>query len=640
MHRFYAPIALDTVKNDEVYAEYLRQFRAADVTRVFICAVGENKTGKGALYDDPDRLARLISRLKNDGLEVGVWMNALGHGGTLAHADEAERAKVLQFKPLVGLDGRGNDQGLCPSDENLRAHFAASISRVAAMHPDVIMLDDDFRLNVRDASYDIACFCDYHMEELCKAVGEKLTREELYEKAFTGGENRYRTAWMELMRESLLGFAREMRKAVDAVAPEVRLGCCMCYDTWDMDGTDGIELARAFAGNTKPFLRTIGAPYHDRRVAAAVECTRMQAAWCKDAPDVEVFAEGDVYPRPRYTVPAAQLELFDLALVASGAVDADQKYMFDYVHPLGYERGYIAHHLKNAPKRVELSAIFEGKSPVGVQVFEAKHKMRAWDIPAERSLPLGRYIHKNFYPKAARMLAQQAIPTVYEDGAYPVIVFGESARHIPLEKLKNGAILDAGAAMLLAERGVDVGLLSATAGSFSAEYFADADDSVRGLGSLPLMRLEVKEGAAVDSLLLPDRTPGSYRYENAAGQRFFVLAMRTYEALPIALEPYQNHYHRGRRLVSAVEWVAGRKLPAVCLGNPYLYMICAESADGSALSVALFNVFEDSILVPEVTLAKSYGKVRTVNCTAQLQGDRLTLSEIPAFGFAAFEVKL
>ena len=67
---------------------------------------------------------------------------------------------------------------------------------------------------------------------------------------------------------------------------------------------------------------------------------------------------------------------------------------------------------------------------------------------------------------------------------------------------------------------------------------------------------------------------------------------------------------------------------------------CAESADKKALSVALFNVFEDSILTPEVTLAKPYGKVRTVNCTAQLQGDRLTLSEIPAFGFAAFEVEI
>lgn len=639
MHRFYAPIALHTVRNDEDYAEYLRQFRAADISRVFICGVGEIKARQGYLFEEPQRLESLIRRLKADGLEVGVWVNAFGHGALLSHADAPEAAVVMRFQPIIGLDGRGNDQGLCPLDENLRAHFAKSIAAVAAMGPDLIMLDDDFRLNVRDGSYDLGCFCDAHMRELCHRLGEQVTREELYEKAFTGGENRYRSTWMALMRDTVLDFAKQMRKAVDEVAPAVRLGCCMCYDTWDLDGTDGIEIARAFAGGTRPFLRTIGAPYHDRRISAAVECTRMQAAWCKNAPDVEVFAEGDVYPRPRYNVPASQLELFDLALLCTGCVEGDQKYMFDYSCRVGYENGYVARHLKNAPKRVELSAIFANKKPVGCYVFEPMHKVEAWDMPAQKPMPIGRYIYKNFYPKAARMLAEHAVPTSHEDTGYPVILFGESARHAPLELLSNGALLDAAAAVILTERGVDVGLLSAKPAQFTGEYFKEADDSVRGYGAVPLMRLEVSSKAEIDSLLQPDSAPGAYYYANAAGQRFFVLALDAYYGNSKDFGPYQNNYYRGAQLQKSLQRVSKKPLPALCGAQPFVYMICSESADGSALSVALFNPFEDEVLAPEVKLAKTYAAIRFVNCDGQLQGDVVTLSDIPPYGFAAFEVK-
>ncbi|MBQ8342139.1 MAG: hypothetical protein IJX39_06230 [Clostridia bacterium] len=637
MHRFSAPVALDTV-TEEAYPLYLSQFRAAGIDRVVICGVGEIKEGKGAIFEEPDRVECLIRRLREDGFEVCVWVNALGHGGLLSHAGGEEPKDDMGFTPIVGLDGRWSRHGLCPLDPKLRAHYARSLQIVAAMHPDLIMLDDDFRLNVRDGTYDIGCFCHRHMAALGKRVGKTLSREEWYEKAFTGGENPYRSAWMDLMAESLLGFAREMRAAVDAVDPTMRLGTCMCYDTWDMDGTDGIALAQAFAGQTKPFLRTIGAPYHDPRVAAAVESTRMQAAWCRGS-GIEVLAEGDVYPRPRYNVPAARLELFDLALLATGAVDGDQKYMFDYVRRAGYENGYVDRHLKNTPVREEISDIFAGKTPVGVQVFESMHKVREWDLPAEKKAPAGRYIHKGFHSRAARLLAEHAIPAAYGAGEYPVILFGENARHLDLSLLGRGAVLDAGAARILTQRGVDVGLLSAQTGQFSGEYYIREDDTVNCIGAASLMRLTVAPSAEAESLLLPDRSPGSYTYENANGQRFFVLAWDAYGTLPTPVTEYQNNYYRGSQLVRAIEWAGRKPLPAVCTGHPYLYMICAENAENNTRSVALFNCFEDEVLSPVVTLDRDFSHIRFVNCTGELRGNTVLLSDIPPFGTAAFEVK-
>lgn len=636
MHRFSAPIALETV-TDETFPAYVSQFRAAGVDRVLICGIGEIKASNGPLFEDPSMLARNIAAFRAEGFEVCAWLNAFGHGAVLAHAADSDE-EAGGFAHIVGLDGRHSKHGLCPTDPNFRAHYAACLQKVAAMHPDMIMLDDDFRLNVRDATYDVACFCSRHLAALYRELGEEIPLDVLRKRLFVGGKNKYRSAWMKVMGESLLSFAREMRAAVDAVDPTVRLSACMCYDTWDMDGIDGLALARAFAGNTAPFLRTIGAPYHDIRVGATVESTRMQAAWCKDS-GIEIFAEGDVYPRPRYNVPASSLELFDLALLACGAVDGDQKYMFDYVRRVGFENGYVAHHLKNAPLREGICDLFAKKRPIGVRVFEAMHKVEAWDLPEQtpNGVAIGRYLHKGFHSRAARFLAELSVPTAYDESSYPVAVFGENARHIPLDVLKNGAILDVTAAKLLAARGVDVGLISSAPQKFQREYFIENDDTIGAISAVPLEKMELAPTAKVLSLLQPGDAPGAYLYENADGLRFYVLAEDSYGRLPTPVREYHNSYYRQQQLMDAVEWVAKKPLPVRCEKNPYLYAIAAKG-EGDAMAVALFNVFEDAILSPTILLDKPYNGVRFVNCTGELKGNVLTLSDVAPFGTAAFEV--
>jgi len=636
MHRFFAPIALGTV-SEETFPVYVKQFREAEIERVMLCGIGEIKASNGPLFESPATGGKWIAAFREAGFEVCVWLNAFGHGSLLAHAEERE-AREGGFAHIVGLDGRHSQHGLCPTDPKFRAHYAACLQKVAAMHPDMIMLDDDFRLNVRDGTYDIGCFCERHLNAFYKEVGEEIPRNVLRKKLFAGGKNQYRSAWMRVMGRSLLDFAHEMRTAVDTVEDTVRLGVCGCYCTWDMDGTDCIALAKAFAGKTKPFLRTIGAPYHDRKVAAAVESTRMQAAWCKQS-GVEIFAEGDVYPRPRYNVPARSLEIFDQALLAVGAVDGNLKYMFDYVRRVDFEKGYVARHIKNAPLRKELDRVFAEKTPIGIRVFEAMRKAEAWDIP--ESIPgdvaIGRYLHKGFQSRAARLFAELAVPIAHDESEYPVAVFGENARHIPLDVLKNGAVLDVTAAKLLAQRGVDVGLASAVPQTFQKEHFIQEQDTVGGISAVPLEKMNISPTAEVLSLLQPGDAPGAYLYENGDGVRFYVLAENSYARMPKPIGDYHNSYYRQAQLVKAIEWVGRKPLPLVCTGNPYLYAIAARGKDG-AMAVVLFNIFEDEILTPEIILDKPYNGARFVNCSGKLEGNRLTLSELPPFGTAAFEV--
>lgn len=640
MHRFSAPIILDTV-NEQTYPWFLARLREAGITRVILCGLGSMYRDDGPVRVSAafrTHLAKATADFRADGFEVAFWVGGFGHGAPLFHEAGAERA-ASRFTPLRGLDGREGGADLCPADPDFRAAYADGLKILAAMHPDLIMLDDDFRTNVRDAVYDLACFCDRCMGAICDLLGEKMSREEFRKKAFVGGKNPYRSAYMAVMGENLRTFAREMRAAVDSVDARIRLGTCMCYDTWDMDGTDGIDLAYAFAGGTKPFLRTIGAPYHDIRVAAAVEATRAQAEWCRGA-GIEIYAEGDVYPRPRFNVPASSLELFDLALLAAGAVDGDQKYMFDYTRHPTYEPGYVARHVKNAPLRAGIAALFGDKTPVGVRVVEKMHKVEEWDLPEALPASLGRYLHKGFRSRAARMLSEAAVPTAYTDTGYPAVIFGENARGISKAELKNGALLDVTAARILQEQGIDVGLLAAEPHGFAGEYYLAKSDTVMGLSAVPFCKIEAKAQAEITTLLLPERAPGSYRYVNGEGLRFAVIACDTYAALPDGKQKeYYNNYYRQQELRDALEWAGQKKMPARCDGNPYLYMICARGEGGAALSVALFNVFEDEILQPVVTLSRAYDSIRFVSGKGRLEGDRVILEEIPPFGTAVFEVR-
>jgi hypothetical protein len=67
-------------------------------------------------------------------------------------------------------------------------------------------------------------------------------------------------------------------------------------------------------------------------------------------------------------------------------------------------------------------------------------------------------------------------------------------------------------------------------------------------------------------------------------------------------------------------------------GHPDLYV--QTKKDESSLSVGLWNFFEDSVLTPTLSLGETWKKAEFLNCTGTLEGNRVVLSDIPAFSFA------
>ena len=245
------------------------------------------------------------------------------------------------------------------------------------------------------------------------------------------------------------------------------------------------------------------------------------------------------------------------------------------------------------------------------------------------------------YPLAATALATAGIPTVHEEEGLCCALFGEAARHIDVEKLKNGAILDAVAAEILREHGIDTGLRgelhfeSETVLALRSPEPAERAAVHLGEGRLASVKTEKSCRVRLYADSGAGEIPFAYTYQNANGQKFLVFL---YDSSAL---PRISGLHRGyliqNLLHESAEWIADRKLPAFCGGNPGLYCLCKEG-EGS-LSAGLFNCFADSVLNPEIRLWKNYRSIEFLNCSGTLCGDRVVLdAPIGAFDFIAFEV--
>ena len=630
MYKLSVPVNLCRFR--EKRQAYLRELKRIGAQRVMLCGpINDVFCRENDAYAHPDWLKEDVKILKENGYETVFWVGGFGHGEPLA----GQQDRRLEYTLIAGSDGVTTN-AFCPLDENFHRDFAEGLKELAKAQPDAIMLDDDFRISAR--AYRFGCCCEKHMARYREALGEEITGEELEKRVFSGGPNRYRQAYLQVLGDSVREFAKYIRRELDTVAPHISMSACACFGTWGNDGFTSIEIAKILAGQGKPFLRTFGAPYHYKRqnVLRGIERTRMQAAWCRDS-GIEVFAEGDVYPRPRYNTPARTAELYDTALTAAGETDGILKYVFDYNRDIEYDMGYVNLHIKNAPVRQAVAALFAEKKTAGVRVFEQMDKLPMWEFPAVPEEEVRKYLEKEeLGGNPAELLSHNAIPTVWTAGGeYPVAVFGENARYIQEEDLKNGAFIDAVAAGILQSRGIDTGFVSSCLATFHAESFPDHELPQIGLEQVRLHKMEVSPRAVVLSYLQPGNTPGAYLYENRKGQRFYCIAYDLYNCRTEA--NYACDYYRQDQMVRGLQWLCGKPLPAVCTGHPHLYLLAARG-EGS-MSVLLMNHFMDEILSPEITLDKEYRELTCVNCTGKLEGRKVILSDVMPYGIAAFEVK-
>ncbi len=619
-----APISIVTVteKNRRIYRDMLRE---AEVKRVWFC-------GHSALIFECDEAGReaILAQLKDcidyfssEGFEVGAWTRAFGFGTPSLPAER--EFNWTRLKSVTGAQPAVD--AYCPDDPGFREAFYRMIRDVASCEPSLIMLDDDLCLSVRPG---IGCFCDRHLARMSEKLGETVTLDGLAAKIFTGGANKYRTAWLEACGESLVEFCAGVRAAVDTVDETIRCGFASGFTSWDIEGVDAPTLTRVLAGGTKPFLRLTGAPYwcrkpHQRfvgqRMNAIIESCREQISW---SGDLELFAENDGFPRPAHQVPARLMEDFSLGMAAIGADEL--KYFFDYFAAPDYETLYLRSHLRNQPKYRELRERLAGLEDVGVRLYRPMRRIENANLGEQ--FPGERTVMRSFFSGAAAMLTQLSIPVCYEGESRVGAAFGDDAMYVG--KLPERLILDLPAAILMKKRGFDVGLesfVSAKApeleifnvdGETRRQQVIDAWLQVGAATPNVIADAKLSPNARVMSEFLREgvATPSSYRYESDGCEYFVLLFDATLIGQSSSLE---GSYYRQQQLFDFVG-----EYPRVAR-QPELYSLCRASADGSRQAAFFENLGEDSLFDAKIELPKPCRAFELSGAKGRLTSDGLAV---------------
>lgn len=630
MYKISVPVMNGNVKrsNRERLLTEIRRFHAE---RIFL-ALDTYEMDQNKRIEVLKELEDNCRFFKDNGMEVGVWLWTFWVNNNTT------------FRNMRSINGTEIEKFMCPTDETFVEFACDYICDVAKCGVDLIQFDDDFRYGFLSDSP--ACLCDKHIEIINSIAGETATREEIKNHILTGGNNKFRDAYIKANGDAFRKFAYAVRSAVDQINPSIRIGACACLTSWDIDGTDAYELAKILAGDTKPFVRLIGAPYWAVKqswgncLQDTIELERMESAWTKQE-DIEIMAEGDAFPRPRINCPASFVEGFDTAIRASRCTDGILKYGIDYTSNADYETGYAKFHERNCDTYHAIDRAFGDKKNCGIRVYESMKKLSDMVVPTKVNESVN--IQNFIFSKAARTLACNSIPTVYEGEGVCGIVFDENARNMPLTALKNGLILDIAAAEILKDRGIDVGLekIHSTLNDNGSslvfgmdEHFINSDNHISIIGAT-VYYITVNERAEILSDLKTSdgAIPISYRYENAAGNRFLVLNINTRFDDSSMLK----HYARGRQIADQISWLSGNQLPAYVYGHPSLYLQSKKNQE--SMAVGLWNFFADTAIEPVIELDKAYREIKFINCSGVLKEDKVYLEDISPYAFAGFEVK-
>lgn len=173
MYKISVPISLESISDkffERDLNKYLDYFERGNVERVFIAVLQPVYTAKIDAVIASEKMKKTIDFFKEHGLEVGVWIGGFGHGSVLSH--DAENPPRRNYVKQAGVLGESYEHGYCPLDENFAADYLQVVSAIAKLNPDIIMLDDDYRLNGRP--YHMGCFCEKHLEEFYKLIEKKF----------------------------------------------------------------------------------------------------------------------------------------------------------------------------------------------------------------------------------------------------------------------------------------------------------------------------------------------------------------------------------------------------------------------------------------------------------------------------------
>lgn len=603
------PIRFYTNRKEKMLQQLIELRNNYGLSRFLLCAPMDETilTGfpKAEVYQEiGEMILDVKESLQSYGIEIGWWC-----------APTIRSGFDNRFQNITDLSGRVALHSPCPLDPIFREEFSNNVARVAEIsHPFVIQFEDDFELSWQPPNnINFGCFCPLHLAEFAKRQGRNYTREELFQLFQLSNDHtiQLRKEWALLSRDTLVDFAKLIRKKVDQFSPQTRLSLCQS-GVADFDGDFTEAVTRAFAGNTRPLTRLYGSSYSSDDAISLPE-NIFHALYSRQhiPKDVECIHESDTYPHTRFFMSAAKIRSFMTTAFAYG-FDDSLFYCTQYLDNLLEERGYVEMYKKEVKRFSTLRKEVAGTSVIGCEIMYNPDIHAAVPYKPTTATSGGR-------PQAPQnpwvnLLSRFGIPYTTKDGkvkavsAASLTIMGKQE----IESLLQGAVLlDGEAAYTLSQRGygklIGAQVTPGKEANFSYEGVRDIrkHKGVRGElmynllfapagsegGSFYLLNAEPDAEIITDFLAPGEKpvTPGLIRFENEWGGRVAITAFRLAGNRSSAVFNYKKKI----LLHETIEWLGKEELPVSVNDLPNIFCICNRHDSGKYLLITIISLSSD-----------------------------------------------
>ena len=212
-----------------------------------------------------------VKRLKKAGISYQLnFQNFIG--ATVAGTDLTQK---YDWEYLV--DSKGNTTACaCPLGKKFRKDAEVRLRVWAETDPDIIWIDDDFRLHGHGspllASYkgaapydDFYCYCDEHIRLFNERYHVSYDRESLLKEMFQEGEPSWaRKAYLEFLSDTMVDTAKWMSNVVHGANPRTKLAqMTSAPSTHAATGRHWGNFLTALSNGKNPVLRPTFGPYQE-----------------------------------------------------------------------------------------------------------------------------------------------------------------------------------------------------------------------------------------------------------------------------------------------------------------------------------------------------------------------------------------
>jgi len=396
---------------------------------------------------------------------IGVT-TSINPWSTLIHSNSGRTLRPGQkIELMMDSEGKQSTAVACPLGPEWRNYISEMYAYYATLEPNMIWVEDDFRLHNHRPMKWGGCFCDVHMAEFSRRIGRTVSREEFIAGVIKPGEpHPFRKVWLDTGRDTMSESARRIGEAVHKVSPKTIVGLMSSYpEVHCAEGRDWNGILSGLAGSGTPMVDRPSLGAYSEEAApnylwAFMTNSRMVQAVAPESTDLYPELENFPYTRLSKSHRLTQFQIESCFSLAPKGITINVESMGGNGIMVEEGNDKVLAAMKDFAERVTELGL-SSADEVGVQVLASTKSSYTLNTPSVESME-ELYPVENFW---AGLLSSYGIANRYCMEKIPsggvVAVSGQYFRNLSraeIEKLfaDNFVLLEGEAAFTLLELGL------------------------------------------------------------------------------------------------------------------------------------------------------------------------------------------